>query len=310
MKILVTGGAGFIGSHLVDALIKRSYRVIVVDNLATGKKENINPQAKFYKLDICDKGLKTIFKKEKPDDVFHLAAQINVRYSIKNPIFDAQSNIIGSLNLLENCRQYKIKKIVFASTGGAMYGLKPKIIPTPESYPAEPTVPYGIAKLTTENYFDFYFKILGIPFIALRLANVYGPRQDLRGEAGVIAIFTRKLLKGEQPEINGDGRQTRDYIYVDDVVKAFLLAQKSKKIGLYNIGRGQEITVNEIYNQLISLTGKKIRARHGPAILGEVRRSALDYKKARKDLGWEPKVELEEGIKRTIEWFLTYKSTN
>lgn len=303
-KILVTGGAGFIGSHLVDALIKKGQRVIVVDNLLTGKKENINPRAKFYKIDVCSNKLNSVFKREKPDFVFHLAAQINVRYSIEDPIFDAQSNIIGGLNILENCRKYGVKKIIFSSTGGAMYGLSPKIIPTPEAHPALPIAPYGISKLTTEKYLDFYFKVFGIPYIALRLANVYGPRQDTKGEAGVIAIFADKLLKNQPPRINGDGRQTRDYIYVGDIVEAFLLAIKSRRVGVYNIGTAKETTVNEIYKNLLLATGKKIKAKNGPAIKGEVRRSALDYIKAQKDLGWRPKVNLKEGTRKTVNWFM------
>jgi UDP-glucose 4-epimerase len=301
-KVLVTGGAGFIGSHLVDALIKKGHRVIVVDNLLAGKKENINPRAKFYKIDVGSNKLNSVFKREKPDFIFHLAAQINVRYSIEDPIFDAQSNIIGGLNILENCRKYGVKKIIFSSTGGAMYGPGPKIIPTPESHPALPIAPYGISKLTTEKYLDFYFKVFGIPYIALRLANVYGPRQDTRGEAGVIAIFADKLLKNQMPRINGNGRQTRDYIYVGDVSDAFLLALKSKKNGVYNIGTARETSVNEVYKRITEATAKKIKAKHGPAIKGEARRSALNSGQAKKDLGWRPKVNLKEGIKKTVNW--------
>jgi UDP-glucose 4-epimerase len=306
IRVLVTGGAGFIGSHIVDALISRGHRVIAIDNLSTGKKENLNSKARFYKIDIRDKKLKDIFQKEKPDFVCHEAAHIDLRQSVHDPIFDAENNIVGSLNILQNCVKYKIKKIVFASTGGALYG-DAKIIPTPESYPAMPVSPYGVAKLSVEHYLFYYHKIFELPYVALRYANVYGPRQDAHGEAGVVAIFAGKILKGQPPVINGDGRQTRDYVFVEDVVKANVLALGSRKCGFYNVGTSVETNVNQIFRNLVKITGAKVREVHGPAMPGEQRRSCLSFAKIRRELGWQSKVKLDEGLKRTAEWFRNRK---
>jgi len=301
-KVLVTGGAGFIGSHLVDKLIENGHEVVVIDNLSTGKKKNLNKRARFYKLDIRNPKLAEIFKKEKPKIVFHFAAQINLRKSVEDPIEDAKTNIIGSLNILENCRKYKVKKVIFASTGGAIYG-EAKIIPTPESYPADPLSPYGIAKFAVEKYLNYYYKVFGLPFISLRLANVYGPRQNLKGEAGVIAIFCDKMLNGTQPIINGNGRQTRDFIYIDDVIEAAILAMKEKKSGIFNIGTAKETTINTIFRKLKKLTGSSCKEIHAPSKPGEQKRSCLDYKKAKKGLKWQPKYNLDKGLRETAEWF-------
>ena len=302
MKVLVTGGAGFIGSHLVDRLIKEGHRVIVVDNLSTGKKENLNQKAKFYKIDICSPKIPHIFKKEKPEIIFHLAAQVDVRKSVEDPIEDAKINILGSLNLLENYKKLKLKKFIFISTGGAMYG-EADIVPTPETYPENPLSPYGIEKLTIEKYLNYYYKVFGLPYVSLRLANVYGPRQNSKGEAGVIAIFCDKMFSGEQPVINGDGKQTRDFIFVDDVVEANMLAMKSKKPGIYNIGTAKETSINTIFRKIRELTGSKCKKIHGPALSGEQKRSCLDFSKAKKELKWQPKYNLEEGLEKTINWF-------
>ncbi len=299
---MVTGGAGFIGSHIVDGLIRRGHRVLVVDNLSSGKKENLNPKAKFYKIDIREKKLENIFKKEKPEFVCHQAAHINLRASVRDPIFDAENNIIGSLNVLQNCVKYKVKKIVFASTGGALYG-EAKVIPTPETYPAWPISPYGVAKLSVEHYLYYYFKVFNLPYTVLRYANVYGPRQDAKGEAGVVAIFTEKMIFGGQPIINGDGRQTRDYVFVGDVVEANILAIKNKKCGIYNIGTGVETNVNQIFKKLTKITGAKVQEVYGPKPAGEQRRSCLSFAKIRRELGWKPRVKLEEGLERTVGWF-------
>ncbi len=309
MKILVTGGAGFIGSNLVDRLIKENHKVAVVDNLSTGRKENLNPKAKFYNLDIQSQKISEVFKKEKPDVVFHLAAQIDVRKSVDDPIKDAKTNILGSLNIIQNfisvnSRQNsrKFKKFIFASTGGAIYG-DADIVPTPETYPEFPLSPYGICKLTVEKYLNYYWKIFGLPYVALRYANVYGPCQNSKGEAGVIAIFCDKMLSDNQPIINGNGRQTRDFVYVDDVVEANILAMKSKKIGVYNIGTAKETDINTIFRQLKKLTDSQCKEVHSPAKPGEQKRSCLDFSKARKELGWQPSVNLDRGLKTTVEYF-------
>jgi UDP-glucose 4-epimerase len=302
MKILVSGGAGFIGSNLVDKLIKDGHQVVVIDNLFTGKKENLNPKAKFYKIDIQNPKISQIFKKEKPEVVFHLAAQVDLRKSVENPIESAKVNILGSLNILENCQKFKIKKIIFSSTGGAIYG-EAKIIPTPEDYPANPLSPYGIEKLTIEKYLDYYWKIFKISYISLRLANVYGPRQNSKGEAGVIAIFCDKMLCGKQPIIYGLGCQTRDFVFVDDVAEANILAMKSKKVGIFNIGTGKETDIDTVFEKIKKLIGVKCKKIHAPAQLGEQKRSCLNYTKAKKELGWQPKYSLENGLKETINYF-------
>lgn len=301
-KVLVTGGAGFIGSHIVDALIEKNHEVFVVDNLSTGKKENLNPKAKFFKLDITEKELEKVFKAEKPQVVFHLAAQIDVRKSVADPVWDAKQNILGLINLLENCKNFGVKKIIFSSTGGAIYGDTDKI-PTTEDQLERPISPYGIAKLAIEKYLYYYQQIFGLNYIALRYANVYGPRQNAKGEAGVVAIFCDKLLAGQQPVINGDGKQTRDYTYVSDVVRANLLALDSVEIGIYNIGTKVETNVNQLAELIKSNINTDLDFSHGPAKVGEQQRSCLDHTKATKDLGWQPEIGLEEGIKKTVDWF-------
>ena len=302
MKFLVTGGAGFIGSHLVDRLIKGGHKVVVIDNLSTGKKENLNPKAKFYKIDICSYRISQIFKKEKPEVVFHYAAQIDVRKSVKDPVEDAKINILGTLNILENCKKYNIRKVIFASTGGAIYG-DADIVPTPETYPELPLSPYGIAKLTIEKHLSYYYKVFGLPYVSLRLANVYGPRQNSKGEAGVVAIFCDKMLSKKQPIINGDGKQTRDFVFVDDVVEANISALKKDKVGIFNIGTARETDVNTLFKKLRELTDSKCAKIHGPTLPGEQKRSCLDYSEAKRELGWQPKYSLDKGLKKTVEWF-------
>lgn len=299
MKILITGGAGFIGSHLTDKLIKTGHKVVVIDNLSTGRKENLNPKAKFYKIDICSPKISQIFKKEKPEAVFHYAAQANVRKSVESPIKDAKINILGALNILESSQKYKVKKIIFASTVG-VYG-ETNIIPTPETYFEQPLSPYGIAKLAVEKYLNYYYKVFELPFVSLRLANVYGPRQNNKGEAGVVAVFYNKLLAGEQPIINGNGRQTRDYVFVDDVVEANLLALQKNKVGIFNVGAGKETSVNEIFQKIKKAIKSNLKATYGPAKKGDLKRSRLDYSKIKKQLGWQPKYSLDEGLKKTID---------
>lgn len=302
MKILITGGAGFIGSHLVDRLIKENQRVTVIDNLSTGKKENLNPKAKLYRINICSSRVDQIFKKEKPEVVFHLAAQIDLRKSVEKPTEDAKINILGSSNILDGCRKNRVKKIIFTSTGGAIYG-DVKVIPTPEDCPEFPLSPYGIEKLIIEKYLNYYHKVFGLPYIALRLANVYGPRQNSKGEAGVVAIFTDKMLSGGQPVINGSGCQTRDFVYVDDVVQAAVLGMKSKKSGIFNIGTAKETNINAIFSKLRTLVGSESRAVHTHQKAGEQRRSCLDFSKAKMVLGWYPTHNLDNGLEKTVRWF-------
>jgi len=302
MKILVTGGAGFIGSNVSDALVKEGHEVAVVDNLSTGKEENINPEVKFYNIDLLDiESLELVFREFKPDVVNHHAAQIDVRKSVKDPAFDAETNIIGSINLFELSINYGVRRIIFASTGGALYG-EPKALPASEDTPIEPLSPYGVAKYCVENYLNYFKRLYGIERVILRYANVYGPRQDPLGEAGVVAIFTGKILKGEKPVIYGDGTQTRDYIYVEDVVKANVLALEGKE-GVYNIGTGKETSVNELIEVFSKVLGREIKPEYAPPRIGEVSRISLDGERARKELGFVPKYSLPEGIRKTIEWY-------
>lgn len=302
-SILVTGGAGFIGSHLVDALIEQGHHVFIFDNLVTGQKQNINDKAKFIEIDIQDQKIEDLFKENNFDYVFHLAAQINVRKSVEDPIEDAQANILGSLNLLEICRKYGVKKVVFSSTGGALYG-DADILPTPETYPAKPISPYGIAKLTIENYLHYYKTIHDLNYTVLRYANVYGPRQNSLAEAGVVSIFITKILNNQQPVINGDGLQTRDYVFVQDVVNANLAALKNQKTATYNIATAKQTDVNQIYKLIgNNFTDQEIKEEHGPGLAGEQKTSCLDISLAKEDLDWQPNVGLEEGITKTVLWF-------
>jgi len=299
MKILVTGGAGFIGSNVVDALVKDGHEVTVLDNLSTGKEENINPEVKFYNIDLLDiESLELAFREFKPDVVNHHAAQIDVRKSVEDPAFDAETNIIGSINLFELSINYGVRRIIFSSTGGALYG-EPAKLPASEDTPIEPLSPYGVAKYCVENYLNYFKRLYGIERVILRYANVYGPRQDPLGEAGVVAIFTGKILKGEKPVIFGDGTQTRDYIYVEDVVRANVLALEGKE-GIYNIGTGKETSVNELTEIFSKVLGREIKPEYAPPRIGEVHRISLDGDMAKRELGFVPKYSLEEGIIRMI----------
>ncbi len=300
MNILVTGGAGFIGSHIVDALIEKGRKVSVIDNLSSGSKDNLNQKAIFYKRDITD-DISDIFEKVRPEVVFHLAAHIDLRESVKNPIFDANSNIIGSLNILENMRKFGSKKIILSSTS-ATYGDDVKI-PTTESENENPNSPYGITKLTVEKYMQFYKKVYGIEFVSLRYANAYGPRQNPKGEAGVIAIFTDKILTGDQPIINGTGEQTRDYLYIKDIVKANMLVFEKNVSGIFNVSTGVETSVNDLFRKIVELTKMIVKEVHGPAPPGERMRSCISHEKIKKEFGWEPDYNIDKGLKETIEWF-------
>ena len=305
MKVLVTGGAGFIASNIVDELLKKEYEVVVVDDLSTGKERNINQNARFYKLDIQHPGLESIFQEEKPDYVNHHAAQINVRRSVSDPVFDAKVNILGAINMLQNCVKHNVKKVIFSSSGGAIYG-EQEIYPAPETHPKKPISPYGISKLVTEHYMYYYKAVYGLDYCSLRYANVFGPRQDPYGEAGVVAVFIQKMLKGEQPIINGDGKQTRDFVYVKDVVQANILSiMDNSSETAFNIGTGIETSINSIFNYIKEIINSPAEQKHVPAKKGEQIRSVLENTKAKKILHWEPQVSLVEGLQNTCEYFKT-----
>jgi UDP-glucose 4-epimerase len=302
MKILVTGGAGFIASHVADAFITAGHDVVIIDNLSTGKIENINPKAKFYQLDILDEKVKDIFQTEKFDLVNHHAAQMDIRKSVADPLYDARVNILGTLNLMQNSVDFNVKKFIFISSGGAAYG-EQEIFPAPEIHPTRPLSPYGVTKLTGEKYLYFYHTTYGLQYNVLRYANVYGPRQSPHGEAGVVAIFTTRLLNGESPVINGDGKQTRDYVYVGDVVRANVKLLDFHQNETFNIGTSIETDVNQIFNHLNLLCGLNQPEQHGPAKKGEQQRSVIDYTRATQLLNWKPEMDLVNGLKETVEFF-------
>lgn len=307
MKILVTGGAGFIGSHIVDAYLNAGHQVVIVDNLATGQEKNINPLAKFYKIDIRAKELKEILAQEQPEIVSHQAAQVDIRRSVLDPCYDADVNIIGSLNLFEASVNAQVKHIIFASTGGAVYG-EQNYFPADENHPLNPMSPYGIAKLAIEKYLAYYKEVYGITYTALRYGNVYGPRQNPKGEAGVIAIFCEQMLGGKTPIINGDGRQTRDYVYVSDVVEANKLALINYKDAscnqAFNVGTSLETDVVAIFETLQTVLKSSFPQTHGLAKPGEQRRSVLNIDKAKEKLAWQPKIDLSTGFKQTLDFYL------
>lgn len=302
MKILVTGGAGFIGSNIVDAYLAAGHEVFVVDDLSSGFIENLSPKAKFFEMDIRDPKIEKIFEENHFDVMNHLAAQMDVRKSVADPVFDATVNVVGTLNLFENCVKHGVKKVVFSSTGGAIYG-EQDYFPADEKHPTRPLSPYGIAKLAVEKYLYFYKAVHGLDYVVLRYANVYGPRQNPHGEAGVVAIFTSRLIKGEETVINGDGKQTRDYTFVADVVRANVLALEYVKSDIFNIGTSTETDVNVLFGKLRDSVGSSATEKHGLAKAGEQMRSVIDYTKAKKVLGWEPKVSLDEGIDLTVKFF-------
>jgi len=302
MKTLVTGGAGFIGSHVVDAFIKQGHDVVVIDNLSTGRKENINPLAKFIKMNIEDPKVLQVFEDEKFDVVDHHAAQMDIRLSVADPIFDATNNILGTINLLQASVKTHVKKFIFISSGGAIYG-EQDYFPADELHPTRPLSPYGITKLTGEKYLFFYSNTYGLKFISLRYANIYGPRQNPKGEAGVVAIFSSKLLAGDVPVINGDGKQTRDYVYVADVVNANVKALNHHDNDYINIGTGVETDVNTLFQKINALCGGIGNEVHGPAKPGEQLRSVLNNKKAKQLFEWKPQVTIDQGLAETVEFF-------
>lgn len=315
MKILLTGGAGFIGSHIVDALVDEGHKISIVDNLQTGKMENVNPAAEFFEQDICDPALVEFMQKQKFDYVIHQAAHINLRLSVHNPGQDAHNNIIGTLNLLQGCRSCGARGIIFASSGGAVYG-ETEHMPVKETNSKGPLSPYGVSKLSVEYYLYCFARILGLPYIALRYGNVYGPRQDAGGESGVVALFGKKLLLGQAPIVFGDGEQTRDYVYVRDVVRANMLAlqlmEKNHTGGVvvkpgnldhcaFNIASGRETSVNELLKLLQDITAYSGRVQYSSPRPGELQRICLEVGKARDILAWEPQIDFSEGLAVTLD---------
>lgn len=302
MKVLVTGGAGFIASHISDALLAAGHEVVVIDDLSGGKRTNVPAAAKFYHADIRAPEVREIMRNERPEVLCLHAAQMDVRRSVSDPAFDADVNVLGMINLLEGAREVGVKKVLFASSGGAVYGEQDDF-PASESHATRPLSPYGITKAAGELYLFYYHAAHGLPYVALRYANVFGPRQDPHGEAGVVAIFTERLLDDKPPTINGDGKQTRDYVFVGDVVRANLKALEADLVGPVNIGTGIETDVNTLYTHLRVLTASPHQATHGPAKAGEQRRSVVANHHAAEVLGWTPEVTLEEGLRRTVEFF-------
>jgi UDP-glucose 4-epimerase len=304
MRVLVSGGAGFIGSHTVDALAARGgCEIAVIDDLSAGKREQVNARARFYQVDVRDTAaVRGVFERERPEVLMHLAAQMDVRRSVADPAFDAQVNLVGFLNLMEAGREHGLRRVVFSSTGGAIYG-EQESFPCDEEHPLRPVSPYGVAKLATEKYLFFYRAQYGIDFVALRYANVYGPRQDPHGEAGVVAIFCGRMLEGRPVTIYGDGAQTRDYVYVGDVVRANLTALDSAVSGAFNIGTGVETSVNRLYEELARNAGTSRAAEFGPPRAGEQRRSVILPARAARELQWRPQVELSAGLGQTLRFF-------
>ncbi len=302
-KILVTGGAGFIGSHVADLFLENGFEVVILDDLSTGRASNLNPAAKFYQMDIRNPKVRDIFAAERPDFVSHHAAQMDVRRSVAQPLFDADVNILGSINLIECAKEFGVKRFIYISTGGAVYG-EPEYVPCDEAHPINPICQYGASKHTVEHYLFMYHVNYGLKYTVLRYPNVFGPRQDPHGEAGVVAIFTGKMMAGEPVVIYGDGEQTRDFVYVSDCARAnYLAATVEHQPGIYNIGWGVPTSVNQIFAALAKATGYALPAGYGPAKVGETRHIYLEASKARKDLGWSATVNLDEGMRKTVEYF-------
>lgn len=303
MKVLVTGGAGFIGSHVVDALLAGGHQAEALDDLSSGRSENLPAHVPLHELDIRSCEAAALVAGGGYDALIHHAAQMDVRRSVADPALDADVNITGFVNLLEACRRADVRKVIFASTGGAIYG-EPQEVPQAESHPLQPVSPYGISKLAGEKYLAWYGAQYGIRHVALRYGNVYGPRQNPHGEAGVVAIFLARMLGGEHPVINGDGRQTRDYVYVADVAAANVAAlDYAGPSRVLNVGTGRETDVVAIFRSLRATLGAEVPEVHGPAKEGEQRRSVLDPATAARLLGWSPQTDIEEGLRRTAAWF-------
>lgn len=302
MKILVTGGAGFIGSHVADALVAEGHEVHVLDDLSSGRREQVPDAATLHAMDVRDEAMQSLWQEEQFEVLVHHAAQMDVRRSVANPQFDADVNIRGLLNLMEAGRAQGLRKVLFASTGGAIYG-EPVYAPQDEAHPLLPLSPYGIAKRSSELYLQFYHEQYGIDFVALRYANVYGPRQNPHGEAGVVAIFTERMLDGAQPFIYGDGLQTRDFVFVGDVVRANVAALELDTSAIINIGTGVETDVNTLFRTLRDEVDPAVEEQHAEGKPGEQRRSVLAFERAEELLGWTPEVDVQQGLARTVDWF-------
>jgi UDP-glucose 4-epimerase len=300
--VVVTGGAGFIGSNIADAYIERGWRVTIIDNLSGGNRHNVNSRADFHQLDIRDVAAGDLIRELKPDVINHHAAQMDVRKSVEDPAADADVNVVGTLRILEAAVDAAVKRFIFASTGGAIYG-EPVEVPQTESHPTAPLSPYGCAKLAVEHYLHYYRVVHGLSSVALRYANVYGPRQNAHGEAGVVAIFAGRVIDGRQSTINGDGTQTRDFVYVDDVVAANMAASDSEWQGEYNVGTGVETSVNELYETLATIAGSDRPASHAPAKEGEQMRSVLDGTRLRALANLPERTTLNDGLAKTFAWF-------
>jgi UDP-glucose 4-epimerase len=302
LNILVTGGAGFIGSHVVGALVDAGHCVTILDDLSTGRESNIDPRAKFVRMDIRAPSIMELFERDRFDVVNHHAAQMDVRKSVADPLFDADVNVRGSINLLESARRTGVRKVVYISTGGAVYG-EPEYLPCDEAHPINPVCPYGASKHTVEHYLYMYHILYGLDYAVLRYPNVYGPRQDPNGEAGVVAIFTGQMLAGQQPTIFGSGEQERDFVYVSDCARANLLAMEGDVHGIFNIGSACGTTINQLYDLLSDITGYGRPAVYGPAKAGETFRIFLDASRANQEMGWTPLVELKDGLRETVAYF-------
>lgn len=305
--VCITGGAGFIGSHVADACVAAGHRVLVIDDLSSGRRENLPSGAELHDLDIRSPEAAALVRDGGVQVLIHKAAQMDVRRSVADPSFDADVNIRGTLNLLEGARQGKVEQVIFASTGGAIYG-EQDAFPADESHPMRPLSPYGVSKLAVERYLYFYHTAYGLNTTCLRYANVYGERQNPHGEAGVVAIFLKKLLKGEQPTINGDGLQTRDYVHVSDVVRANLAVFGQEGFRIFNVGTGKESTVVDLYEAITAGLGVEAPAEHGPGMPGEQRRSVIDASLLRSELEVPEPLAIGEGLKRTAEWFREHHS--
>ena len=299
MKILVTGGAGFIGSHVVDAFLAAGHDVAVVDNLSSGRRTNLNPRARFYELDIRSPELQRVFELERPDIVDHHAAQMDVRKSVADPLFDADVNVKGSVNLLELCRTHGVKKVIYISTGGAVYG-EPEYLPCDENHPINPICQYGVSKHVVEHYLHVYRHLYGLDYGVLRYPNVFGPRQNPHGEAGVVAIFAGRMLAGQPVTIYGDGEQQRDFVYVGDCARANVLLAESDRVGIYNLGSGEGSSVNLLFSELAHIIEYSHPAAYAPGKAGETYKIYLDSRRARAELNWAPQVSLADGLRQTV----------